>query len=292
MPRKSTHKLDSFLPRLGKEPDHKIAIEAGVSRSLVISFRKKHNIDAYEGYKFGADNPPPAARAAAAAAKAPQAAPAKAAPAAPAKAAAAAPAKAAAVAPPKAAAAKPAPAAPAPVKVEPAADLGAGFRGRKSALDAYVEMLGKLPDAEIAKLAHVTPENVRTYRTRRGIEANWPEASKARVGRPPGPAKRAAAAPLPPAPVAVAPAPVAVAPAPVAVAPAPAAKAAPPKAAPAPGETRSIFSVSVDIGGAMRTYAVAASNINDGVVSANALVQRRHPNGIVKGISFVAELLG
>ncbi|MSP54156.1 MAG: hypothetical protein EXR69_00890 [Myxococcales bacterium] len=269
MPRKSTHKLDSFLPRLGKEPDHKIANEAGVSRSLVISFRKKHNIAAYEGYKFGADNPPPAARAAAA--KAPQAAQKKPGP--------TARAKAPQAAPPRAPSVKPAPSAPAPAQAESAAD--AGFRGRKSALDAYVEMLGKLPDAEIAKLAHVTPENVRTYRTRRHIAADWPEASKARVGRPRGQTSRPAAAP--PAPVAVAPARVAEAPAP---------KVAPPKVAPVVSEARSIFSVSVDIGGSMRTYAVAASNINDGVVSANALVQRRHPNGIVKSISFVAELLG
>lgn len=47
------------------------------------------------------------------------------------------------------------------------------FRGRPSALDPYATLLGKLPDAEIARRAGVTAENVRTYRRRRGISATW-----------------------------------------------------------------------------------------------------------------------
>ena len=114
-------------------------------------------------------------------------------------------------------------------------------------------MLGKVPDADIAKLADVTPENVRTYRTRRGIAATWPEAGKGRGGRPrgAGAAKARQAAPV-----------------------------------------AAIFSVAVDVGGTQRTYAIAASNITEGVAIANALVAKRHPGAIVKGLTHVAEFLG
>lgn len=56
------------------------------------------------------------------------------------------------------------------------------FRGRRSALDPFAHLLGTVPDQEIAKLAGVTPENVRTYRQRRGIEADW-AAEKEETGR-------------------------------------------------------------------------------------------------------------
>ncbi len=250
MPKKSTHKLDAYLSRLGKEPDHKIAVEAGVSRSLIISFRKKHDIPAYEGYKFGPENPPPAARAAAAKGASTASAPKAAAPKAP-----KAPAPKATG---KAPAAKPASASVAPAPAPVAAE--GSFRGRKSALDAFLEMLGRLPDAEVAKLAHVTPENVRTYRTRRGIAASWPEAGKPRQPRAAAPGK-AASAPAPAAP-------------------------------PVTAGARSVFSVSVDVGGTAKTYAIVAANLNDGVLTANALVHAKHANGHVKGIAFVAELLG
>ncbi len=245
MPRKSTHKLDAYLPRLGKEPDHLIALEAGVSRSLIISFRKKHGIAAYDGYKFGANNPPPAARAAAE--RAADGTPAPKAPKAPK----------AAKAP---AAAKP---AAAPTPTAPAADPSdESFRGRRSALAPFIEMLGKVPDTDIAKLANVTPENVRTYRSRRGIPAAWPDAGKPRGGRPKGSGK-----------------------------PADTTVTAPAAAVPS-GTGRSIFTVSVDVGGSLRTYAISASNITAGVDVANGLVHKKHPNGHVKGISYVAEFLG
>jgi hypothetical protein len=44
---------------------------------------------------------------------------------------------------------------------------------RRSKVDPFVDQLGKVPDTEIAKLAGVTPENVRAYRKRRGIPARW-----------------------------------------------------------------------------------------------------------------------
>lgn len=292
MPRKSTHKLDTFSNRLGKEPDHVIAAEAGVSRSLVIAFRKKLGIDAYDGYKFGAGNPPPAAVQKAAKAAAAPAKPAKAAKVA---VAAAKPVKAAPVAAPKAA----------PVAAPVAAADDENFRGRRSALDAYVAMLGKVSDAEIAKLAGVTPENVRTFRTRRGIAANWPDAGKGKGGRPRGSLNKPKVAAADVAPKAAPAAKVAKVAAPKVAAPVVAAKAAPAKAsAPAPVAApsvaapaaktgvRSVFSVSVDVGGVVRTYAVLGSNIAEGVASANALVAARHPAAVVRGVSYVAELLG
>jgi hypothetical protein len=47
------------------------------------------------------------------------------------------------------------------------------FRGRRSRLDPYVHLLGSLPDGEVAAMAGVTSENVRAFRRRRGIGADW-----------------------------------------------------------------------------------------------------------------------
>lgn len=44
---------------------------------------------------------------------------------------------------------------------------------RKSKLDPYVGLIGSVPDKEVAQKAGVTPENVRTFRLRRGIPAAW-----------------------------------------------------------------------------------------------------------------------
>lgn len=44
---------------------------------------------------------------------------------------------------------------------------------RRSRLDPYLDLLGKLPDAEIAEKAGVTPENVRAFRGRHGIAADY-----------------------------------------------------------------------------------------------------------------------
>ena len=46
-------------------------------------------------------------------------------------------------------------------------------RPRKSKLDAHLDIVGTLPDKEVATRAGVTAENVRTYRARRGIPAGW-----------------------------------------------------------------------------------------------------------------------
>ena len=46
-------------------------------------------------------------------------------------------------------------------------------RRRKSALDPYFDLLGTVPDSEIAVMAGVTNENVRAYRRRHGIDASW-----------------------------------------------------------------------------------------------------------------------
>ena len=61
-PRTPDSVLLPFLPQLGHVPDHLIARQAGVSRALVISFRKRHNIAAYDGYKFGKTETTPSER--------------------------------------------------------------------------------------------------------------------------------------------------------------------------------------------------------------------------------------
>jgi hypothetical protein len=44
---------------------------------------------------------------------------------------------------------------------------------RRSKVDPFIDQVGEVPDTKIAKLAGVTPENVRAYRKRRGIPARW-----------------------------------------------------------------------------------------------------------------------
>lgn len=45
--------------------------------------------------------------------------------------------------------------------------------GRASKLDAFLDIIGKLSDREVAEKAGMTTENVRMYRQRRGIVAMW-----------------------------------------------------------------------------------------------------------------------
>ncbi len=46
-----------------------------------------------------------------------------------------------------------------------------GERRRRSKLDPYVHLLGKLPDREVAAMAGMTPDGVRMYRQRHNIPA-------------------------------------------------------------------------------------------------------------------------
>jgi hypothetical protein len=71
---------------------------------------------------------------------------------------------------------------------------------RPSRLDPYIDVLGKVPDAEIARMAGVTPQNVRAFRSRHKIAPVWREESE--VSREPAaPAATAETAP-PPRPLA------------------------------------------------------------------------------------------
>lgn len=76
--------------------------------------------------------------------------------------------------------------APAPKK-EPAASP----TGRSSRLDAFIDIIGTLPDREVAERAGMTTENVRMYRQRRGIAATWRTAE-------PGPSRKRGRQPTPP----------------------------------------------------------------------------------------------
>ena len=47
------------------------------------------------------------------------------------------------------------------------------FRGRRSKVDPFADIVGVLSDKEVADRAGVSTENVRTWRKRRGIAAGW-----------------------------------------------------------------------------------------------------------------------
>jgi hypothetical protein len=99
--------------------------------------------------------------------------------------------------------ATPAPPAPKATKAKAAATSPDKRRGRKgkkirrpSRLDPWKELIGQVPDRDVAQKAGTTAENVRMYRVRRGIAAAWKSgeagavpaasASAPRRGRPPG----------------------------------------------------------------------------------------------------------
>jgi hypothetical protein len=64
---------------------------------------------------------------------------------------------------------------------------------RGSRLDTFADIIGVLPDREVAERAGVSAENVRMYRARRGIAAGWRHTARQSVS----PAAAAAHAPRP-----------------------------------------------------------------------------------------------
>lgn len=149
-------KLAPFVDIIGVVSDREVAERASATVEAVRAYRKRHNIAA------------PAA-----------------APAAPAAAVEAAPAVVAAVVEAAPVAAAPAEAAPAPAR----APRGDGKPGRRqSKLDPFLDLVGKIPDAEVAVQAGVTPENVRAFRNRHGIAAYYRLPTV--EGEPPAPPRR------------------------------------------------------------------------------------------------------
>jgi hypothetical protein len=139
-----------------------------------------------------------------------------------------------------------------------------GFRGRKSKLDAYAHLLGSVADSEVARIAGVTQENVRTYRMRRGIVPSKTAAQ-------PAPAPKAA----PKAP-------------PVRSAPAPVVTGAKPVASSTP---RTVYLVQLDTAQGPRSYALLANDIGEAAASALGRAQARHPKATITAIQLVADLL-
>lgn len=301
MARKSVESLlTPYAQQLGKVPDQDIADKAGVSRAVTVAYRKKLGIPAYDGHRHRGKE---AAAPAPAPAEEPKAAP-----------------KVERVKAPKA---EPKAQPVAKVEEKPAAD--GSFRGRKSALDKFIHLLGTRPDAEVAALANVTPENVRTYRTRRGIPSTWRQAdaappAPAPVVKAPKPAKSAAVAvaPTPATQAEVVPAPapaeapkapeVVIVSEPVASAPvaaAPVVEAAPasepvqvpaplvPVVTPAPVADHAMvaFQVILESEGTTLRYVVVGTDIAAAAGTTLAGLARRHPGYDVRSIERIADVL-
>jgi predicted transcriptional regulator len=148
--------LDAFRDELGKVADHVIAAKAGVTLSAVGRYRRKAGIPAYDGFRFekrrpriarAEDRPTPTAPVYIAAGHAPVP-------------------------------------AHSPAR-GPAMAAAPSHRryGPRSAIEAHASKLGRVPDAEIAALAGITPDAVKMYRKRHGIARFG--ASKAFVTGPP-----------------------------------------------------------------------------------------------------------
>jgi hypothetical protein len=159
--------LEAFRDQLGKVADHVIAEQANVDRTVVGAWRRKLGVPAYDGFRHRKSGGAPAA--AQKAAK-----------------------KATVVAA----------SAPSAAKASPAATSAAtkGKPGRRSAIDAFFDIVGKLTDAEVAAKANVSVPAVTQYRIRRGIPAaGRSSAAKAAAAVSAPPAIKAASVPAQPA---------------------------------------------------------------------------------------------
>lgn len=220
-------KLDAYLDIVGHRPDREVADLCGVTPENVRMYRLRRSIPAF----WRGEGEAPAA-----AAKAPVVAEAPA---------------------PNATAARTtavsaAPAAPAPVnKVD-------------RALAPYLDLVGKVPDAEIAQKAGISRSAVSAYRQARGIVA---------AGR----GGAAAAAPAAAAPKAV------VAAALVAKAAAPAAKAA------APGG--SVFRIVAKRDGEKAVFGVTAADAVEAVRAAHARLTAQDAGWVIHGLRYVGASL-
>ena len=204
------------LARLaGKRPDAEVAVEVGVSADEVKAFRKGRGIAAY------LKAPPVAALAPVAAVSEPS----RPASTSRRRNAAGEPAK---LVRPAVAASTPAAPPPAPRRPARAAPSGAprAKPGPSSAIDAYADLLGTVPDSAIAAMAGSTTDAVKQYRRRRNIASFVPAAAATPAAKP---ARKVRNAPSAAAPVVAAAPP---------VAPAAAPAVAPVAAAPSAARTR------------------------------------------------------
>lgn len=144
---KSRSKLDAFKDLIGTVTDAEVAAMAGVTAEAVRIYRRRHGMSSRREVQARAE-------AVAQATVAPVAV----------------------------------------VEVAPAADETASDadsskkspQRRSSKLDSYMDLVGTLPDREVATMAGVTPENVRAFRRRHNIPARWrDEGDEGRVSEAP-----------------------------------------------------------------------------------------------------------
>ena len=193
MPRQPNEhlELEPYRHLMGTRPDHEVAALAGTSASIVGRYRRKLGINAYEGYKFGvrpvdagAEGGERAGRSKQRRTRGPDKVQRK-----------------SRIGPyahlvgkrPDREVAELAGVTQeavrmyrrrrrirmqGPGEVGPEA-LARPPRKRRTRLAPYADLLGRLPDAEVAARAGVTAENVRSYRRRHNIPAAWREAPSA-----------------------------------------------------------------------------------------------------------------
>jgi hypothetical protein len=168
----------------------------------------------------------------------------------------------------------------------PAAPVASGGRKpgrRRSKLDPFMDKIGKIPDADVAALAGVTPENVRAFRNRHKIAADY------RVNRAEEKARPATPAPAPAPVVAQAPAPAA-APA-AAAALAPAAVVTPAPVMPVVRSVPMLRAFSVQIDGADEAWVLFAEDVAKAAVRAMASLDTISPGGRIASITHLGRAL-
>lgn len=217
MPRPSADaKLETVRDLMGKKPDHEIAAMIGVSISTVGKFRRKNNIPAYEGHKFIKGKVGTPGR--------PTSAPSR----------------------------KKKTTSPGKKKKRASGKK----RFRRSKLDAFKHLVGKIPDREVAEMAGMTPDGVRMYRHRHGI----PAVSTYRKTQQKQPEAAPAASPAP-------------------------------ATSPAPAAGARAYTVTIRAGGSDKEYIVLAGDIVQAARRTTDALSARG-GGEVLSLRFLAEALG
>jgi len=132
-------------------------------------------------------------------------------------------------------------------------------RRRRSRLDPYLELLGDVPDRELADRAGVTPENVRAYRVRRGVPARWRGESSASESEA-SPAEKSLTNSTSARTV-------------------------------AGSNTNYAYRVIADVGGESREYVVFASNMADAAVLAASKLRKLDTDATLRELTLVGEAL-
>ncbi len=142
---------------------------------------------------------------------------------------------------------------------------------RASKLDPFTHLLGQIPDRQLSEMDGVSPENVRAYRKRRNIPAQWRDAAKTADAPPPAPAPKRKKAPAARKPTA--------------------SQAPRVSRAPAVQPQGFAWRLIAEVGDSRREYVTFGGNMLDAVQRGTAQLTKLHRGGRIIEVHQIAQVL-